>query len=126
MFSNVPNMAAVFGYLNASWTLRADINARFICDILNKMKADGTQIAVPKLAPNHHLDEDNIYDFSSGYIERARHLLPKSATDMRWRLNQDYIRDKAWMQSDPLDDGVLQFGQPRTAARPKEQFETAQ
>jgi cation diffusion facilitator CzcD-associated flavoprotein CzcO len=126
MFSNVPNLAAVFGYLNASWTLRADINARFICDILNKMKADGTQIAVPKLAPNHHLDEDNIYDFSSGYIERARHLLPKSATDMRWRLNQDYIRDKAWMQSDPLDDGVLQFGQPRTAARPKEQFETAQ
>lgn len=121
MFSNVPNLAAVFGYLNASWTLRADINARFICNVLNKMKADGTQVAVPKLAPNHRLDEDNIYDFSSGYIKRGRHLLPKSATDMRWRLNQDYICDKAWMRKDPLDDGVLQFGQPRLADRPKEQ-----
>ncbi len=126
MFSNVPNLAAVFGYLNASWTLRADITARFVCNVLNKMQADGTHIAVPKLAPNHHLDEDNIFTFSSGYIQRARPFMPKSATDMRWRLNQDYIRDKAWMRADPLDDGVLQFGQPRADLRPKEQMATAQ
>lgn len=116
MFSNVPNMAAVFGYLNASWTLRADINARYVCDVLNAMKAKGMEIAVPKLAPNHHLDEDNIYDFSSGYIERARHLLPKSASDMRWRLNQDYVRDRTWMRDDPIEDGVLQFDHARPAA----------
>ena len=114
MFSNVPNLAAVFGYLNASWTLRADINARYICDVLNAMKMRGVEVAVPKLAPNHHLDEDNIYDFSSGYIERARHLLPKSASDMRWRLNQDYVRDVAWMRDDPIEDGVLQFGHDRS------------
>jgi cation diffusion facilitator CzcD-associated flavoprotein CzcO len=115
MFSNVPNMAAVFGYLNASWTLRADINARYVCDVLNAMKAQGMEIAVPRLAPNHHLDEDNIYDFSSGYIERARHLLPKSASDIRWRLNQDYVRDRAWMRDDPIEDGVLQFGHAHPA-----------
>ncbi|MCX7285208.1 MAG: NAD(P)/FAD-dependent oxidoreductase [Novosphingobium sp.] len=109
MFSNVPNMAAVFGYLNASWTLRADINARYVCDVLNAMKAKDAQLAVPKLAPDHQLDEDDIYDFSSGYIERARHLLPKSASDMRWRLNQDYVRDVAWMRQDPIEDGVLQL-----------------
>lgn len=126
MFSNVPNLAAVFGYLNASWTLRADINARYICDVLNAMKARGVAVAVPKLAPNHHLDEDNIYDFSSGYIERARHLLPKSASDMRWRLNQDYVRDVAWMREDPIEDGVLQFGNPRPATVHKEQMEAAE
>lgn len=126
MFSNVPNLAAVFGYLNASWTLRADINARYICDVLNAMKARSVEVAVPKLAPNHHLDEDNIYDFSSGYIERARHLLPKSASDMRWRLNQDYVRDVAWMRQDPIEDGVLQFGHPRPATVHKEQMEAAE
>ncbi|MFN3552775.1 MAG: flavin-containing monooxygenase [Novosphingobium meiothermophilum] len=115
MFSNLPNLAAVFGYLNASWTLRADINARYICDVLNAMKAKGADIAVPRLAPNHGLDEDNIYDFSSGYIERARHLLPKSASDMRWRLNQDYVRDVAWMREDPIEDGVLQLDHARPA-----------
>lgn len=126
MFSNVPNLAAVFGYLNASWTLRADINARYICDVLNAMKSRGMEVAVPKLAPNHHLDEDNIYDFSSGYIERARHLLPKSASDMRWRLNQDYVRDVTWMRDDPIEDGVLQFGHPRPATTHKEHMEAAE
>lgn len=126
MFSNLPNLAAVFGYLNASWTLRADINARYICDVLNAMKARGVEVAVPKLAPNHQLDEDNIYDFSSGYIERARHLLPKSASDMRWRLNQDYVRDKTWMRDDPIEDGVLQFGHARPATQQNAHMEAAE
>ncbi|WP_298284535.1 NAD(P)/FAD-dependent oxidoreductase [Novosphingobium sp.] len=126
MFSNLPNLAVVFGYLNASWTLRADINARYVCDVLNAMKAKGADLAVPKLAPDHQLDEDNIYDLSSGYIERARHLLPKSASDMRWRLNQDYVRDVAWMKSDPIEDGVLQFGQARGTTVHKAHMAAAQ
>lgn len=109
MFSNVPNLAAVFGYLNASWTLRADIDSEYVCNLLNTMQARGAEIATPVLAPDHALVDDDVYDFSSGYIQRARHLLPKSATDMRWRLNQDYIRDRAWIASDPIEDGVLQL-----------------
>lgn len=130
MFSNVPNLAAVFGYLNASWTLRADINARYVCDVLNAMNTKGMEVATPVLPDNHKLDEDNIYDFSSGYIERARHLLPKSASDMRWRLNQDYVRDRAWMRDDPVEDGVLQLGHaraPRSVNHPEaEQMAGAQ
>lgn len=126
MYSNVPNLATVFGYLNASWTLRADINARYVCNVLNKMKADGTQIAVPRLAPNHGLDEDDIYDFSSGYINRARHLLPKSASDMRWRLNQDYVRDNKWMRADPIDDGVLEFARADPKVQHDEVLEAAE
>ncbi|MEL0210839.1 MAG: NAD(P)/FAD-dependent oxidoreductase, partial [Novosphingobium sp.] len=126
MFSNVPNLAAVFGYLNASWTLRADINARYICDVLNTMKARDVDVAVPRLDDSHKLDEDNIYDFSSGYITRARHLLPKSASDMRWRLNQDYVRDVAWMREDPIDDGVLQFGHASPVALSDTRMEAAE
>lgn len=109
MFSNVPNLVAVFGYLNASWTLRADIISDYACRLLNLMKARGLAVAVPALAADHDLVEDDPFDFSSGYIARARHLLPKSASAMRWRLSQDYLRDRAWMKSDPLDDGVLRL-----------------
>lgn len=126
MFSNVPNLAIVFGYLNASWTLRADLNARFVCEVLNTMKEKGAQIAVPRLAPNHRLDQDDVYNFSSGYIQRARHRMPKSATDTRWRLNQDYIQDKAWMRSDPVDDGVLEFSRASGPIQSNAQVETAQ
>jgi hypothetical protein len=52
---------------------------------------------------------DTDHGFSSGYILRGGRLLPKSATDMRWRLNQDYLADKKWMAADPVEDGTLRF-----------------
>lgn len=109
MFSNVPNLAAVFGYLNASWTLRADIISDYVCRLVNLMDTRGAQVATPVLPADHGLTNDDPFDLSSGYIARARHLLPKSATDMRWRLNQDYVRDRVWMKNDPLEDGVLRL-----------------
>jgi cation diffusion facilitator CzcD-associated flavoprotein CzcO len=109
MFSNVPNLAAVFGYLNASWTLRADIISDYVCRLINLMAERGAAVATPVLPADHGLIDDDPFDFSSGYISRARHLLPRSAADMRWRLNQDYLRDRAWMKSDPIDDGVLRL-----------------
>jgi monooxygenase len=114
MFSNVPNYAAVFGYLNASWTLRADIVSEFICRVLNHMEATGTDIAVPMLEDPAQLTEENVFDFSSGYIQRSLHIMPKNATMMPWRLNQDYLADRADMRSGAIADGHLAF---RTAGK---------
>lgn len=109
MFSNVPNLSVVFGYLNASWTLRADINADYICRVLNHMTATGSEIAVPVLPDGHGLEEDDIFDFSSGYIQRSKHIMPKNALAYPWRLNQEYVIDRKRMRADPVDDGILAF-----------------
>ena len=110
MFSNLPNFAVVFGYLNASWTLRADNNARYICEVLNLMEKKGAQIAAPYLPEDHGLTEDSIYDeFSSGYIQRAKRGLPKSAPALPWRLNMDYFEDRKDFRDNPVDDGNLVF-----------------
>ena len=111
MFSNVPNLAVVFGYLNASWTLRADINSEYVCRVLNHMKETGTDIAVPSLSPQQEaaLEEDDIFDFSSGYIQRSKHIMPKNAVQYPWRLNQEYVLDRKRMETDPVDDGLLVF-----------------
>ena len=109
MFSNVPNLAAVFGYLNASWTLRADIVADYVCRLITLMAARGVTVATPVLPLDHGLIDNDPFELKSGYIDRARHLLPKSASDMRWRLNQDYLRDRVWIKTDPIDDGVLRL-----------------
>ncbi len=116
MFSNVPNFAAVFGYLNASWTLRADIVAEYVCRVLNHMRATGTEVATPALEDPASLTEENIFDFSSGYIQRSLHIMPKNADALPWRLNQDYVHDRAYMRSGPVDDGVLAFGHAKSAA----------
>ena len=109
MFSNVPNFAVVFGYLNASWTLRADNTANYVCDVLNRMAALGAEVAFPKLADDRTLVEDDVIAFSSGYLQRARHLFPKSADRLPWRLNQDYLADCRDFRERPVDDGVLAF-----------------
>lgn len=127
MFSNLPNLAAVFGYLNASWTLRADINSDYICRVLAEQRATGTDVAVPILPENHGLVEDDIFDFSSGYIQRGKHIMPKNAVNYPWRLNQEYVADRKRMKTDPIEDGILDLHRHGANAREAgEQLEAAE
>jgi cation diffusion facilitator CzcD-associated flavoprotein CzcO len=113
MFSNVPNLSVVFGYLNASWTLRSDINAAYVCKVLNHMDKVGAAVATPYLPDDHGLEEDDIFDFSSGYIQRGKHIMPKNAVGLPWRLNQEYRKDRKDLKTAPIDDGVLRFERAR-------------
>ena len=129
MFSNLPNLAVVFGYLNASWTLRADINSDYVCRVLNKMRAKGSDIVTPVLTPEAEaaIEEDDIYDFSSGYIQRAKAIQPKNAISYPWRLNQEYVVDRKLMKNDPVEDGLLTFTKAGANAKaPEEQLEAAE
>ena len=119
MFSNLPNLAVVFGYLNASWTLRSDIVAQYVCRVIGHMDKTGTTIATPVLGPDERIEDDNIFDFSSGYLQRSLHELPKSAKTLPWRLNQEYLHDRRNMRTAPIADGVLRF----TTASPRERVE---
>jgi monooxygenase len=126
MYSNLPNLAQVFGYLNASWTLRADIDSDFVCRLLNHMKAIGADAATPYLAEDHDLGEATPLDLSSGYIQRGLAIQPKNAPTMPWRLNQDYVFDKVWLKQNPLDDGIMRFTKAQPAAFADEVREAAE
>ena len=116
MFSNVPNFSAVFGYLNASWTLRADIVSEYVCRVLNHMKATNTLVATPVLADPSSLEEENVFDFSSGYIQRSLHIMPKSTASLPWRLSQNYVQDRIDMRTGAIDDGILTFTNAKAKA----------
>jgi monooxygenase len=129
MFSNLPNLAVVFGYLNASWTLRADINSDYVCRVLEHMRRTGSTIATPVLTPAAEaaIVEDDVFDFSSGYIQRGKHIMPRNSASYPWRLNQEYVVDKKRMKDDPLTDGILTFTKPGANARgAEEQLEAAE
>ena len=94
MFTGVPNMAWVFGYFRASWTLRADLVADFVCRLLNHMKAKGARKVTPALRPEDKympllpwIDPEN---FNPGYLMRGMHLLPKRGDKPEWQHTQDY------------------------------------
>ena len=129
MFSNLPNLAVVFGYLNASWTLRADINSDYVCRVLEHMRKTGATIAVPVLTPEAEaaIVEDDVFDFSSGYIQRGKHIMPRNSVSYPWRLNQEYLVDRKRMKDDPLTDGILTFTKPGANAQTAgEQLEAAE
>jgi cation diffusion facilitator CzcD-associated flavoprotein CzcO len=109
MFSNVPNMAIVFGYLNASWTLKADIVSHYVCRLFKQMEQSKSDIVNPVLEEPNALKEEVMYDFSSGYIERANDILPRQSTTMPWRITQDYLFEKNVLLKEPVDDGILRF-----------------
>lgn len=109
MFSNLPNLSVVFGYLNSSWTLRADNNARFAAEALKLMDDSDMQIAVAELAPEDEPDVVEPFDYTSGYLQRARPMMPKSAAELPWRLNHNYLADRKDFRTRPVSDGVLRF-----------------
>ncbi len=110
MFSNVPNFAALFGYLNAGWTLRVDIVADWLCRLFTHMDKWGMDVATPHLPQDHALVPVDAFGlFNSSYIQRASHLAPKSSTTAPWRLSMDYVADRREMRKAPIDDGVLKF-----------------
>jgi monooxygenase len=115
MFSDVPNLSYSFGYTNASWTLKADLTAGFLCRLLNHMKARGCQIAQAHRDPN--VAEAPFLDFTSGYVQRAAAVLPKQGATKPWKLNQNYARDMAALKLGKLDDGVMRFSACRAQTK---------
>lgn len=120
MFTGVPNMCWVFGYLRTSWTMRADLIADFVCRLLGHMDANGDDVVVPTLREEDRdmerqpwVTEDN---FNAGYLVRGMHLLPKQGTRLPWRHTQDYYFDKDDIPNADLQDGSLVYRQARRAA----------
>jgi cation diffusion facilitator CzcD-associated flavoprotein CzcO len=107
MFSGIPNFASIFGYTNASWTLKADLSAAFLCRLLNRMRRRSETKVVPHR--DEQVAERPFLDFTSGYVQRALPHLPKQGETGPWRLKQSYTADLMNLRFGRLDDGVLHF-----------------
>jgi monooxygenase len=114
MFSNVPNLSFTFGYTNASWTLKADLTAAYLCRLLRHMVSNGYAIAMPHREAD--LEEIPFLDFTSGYVQRARDILPKQASKQPWRVHQNYVKDIAALRWGKVEDGIMQFARAEAPA----------
>jgi cation diffusion facilitator CzcD-associated flavoprotein CzcO len=107
MFSGLPNFASIFGYTNASWTLKADLSAAFLCRLMNRMRRRGDRMVAPRR--DDSVAERPFLDFTSGYVQRALPHLPKQGETGPWRLKQSYTADLLNLRFGRVDDGVLHF-----------------
>ena len=118
MFEDLPNLAMIFGYTNASWTLKADISSEYICRLLKQMDAKGLRQCMP-----HNSDPtvapEAFVDMHSGYIQRSLAQLPKQGNKAPWKVYMNYMLDLAMLRYRPIDDGVMVLSNPKRASTPR-------
>ncbi len=115
MFSEVPNLSFTFGYTNASWTLKADLVATYLCRLLNTMRKRAMAQATPRIG-NDGVTAEPFVDFTSGYIQRAIDQLPRQGDRKPWRLNQNYALDVMALRFGSVDDS-MEFSHPARSDR---------
>jgi cation diffusion facilitator CzcD-associated flavoprotein CzcO len=129
MISGVPNFASVFGYINASWTLKADLICNYVCRLLNFMDRKGVRQVTPR-----PVDESAaapfIEKFTPGYMQRALASWPKQGRKKPWRVYQNYLRDTMSLRWTRVDDEGLEFSNPvctsqQQSVKPAEETQVA-
>ena len=111
MLSDVPNLAMVLGYTNASWTLKCDLTCAYVCRLLNHMDKHGYDVCTPRRDPT--VAERRFIDLRSGYVERSLALLPKQGDRPPWRLYQNWFRDIVALRLGAIEDGAMEFSRAR-------------
>ncbi|HKC28211.1 MAG TPA: hypothetical protein VKB75_09385, partial [Jatrophihabitans sp.] len=118
MLDGVPNAVLVFGYTNASWTLKADLACEYACRLINHMDAAGYTQVVARASAADRGTGSVLDELNSGYVLRAQHKLPRQGTRGPWRVRQNYLRDLPVLRYGAIDDGVLQFSTTASDVRP--------
>jgi cation diffusion facilitator CzcD-associated flavoprotein CzcO len=117
MYSGVPNLASSFGYTNASWTLKADLTAGYLCRLLNHMSQHGYTECRP-VNDGPALEPEPWLSFSSGYVQRALGRLPHQSRREPWRVHQNYALDVLAFRFGRLEDGVMRFSRSHAVPAP--------
>lgn len=107
MVSDVPNLIYAFGYTNASWTLKVDLTANYLCKLLNYMDSQGHGVVVPQKEDME--SDESMLNLNSSYIERAQDILPKQGRKRPWRVYQSYLVDMLATRFGSVADNVLKF-----------------
>jgi cation diffusion facilitator CzcD-associated flavoprotein CzcO len=108
MYSDVPNLASAFGYTNASWTLKCDLVAGYVCRLLNHMERRGYVQCTPRRR-DPAMAEEPVLDLTSGYVRRAIDALPRQGDRAPWRLHQNYMKDLVTFRFGRVDDEPMEF-----------------
>lgn len=109
MLSDVPNFAFAVGYINASWTLKVDVVAEYLCRLLAHMDTEGYDSAAPH-NDDPTLETRPLLDFSANYVERSIDDFPRQGARAPWEQRMRYAEDARVLREEPVDDGVMRFG----------------
>ena len=109
LIEDLPNMSWVIGYVNLSWTMKADLTSEYVCRLLQHMDENGYTVARPVDHDNCRINESVLGALNAGYVNRADSTLPRQGNKAPWQVLHKYEEDREIMLSQPISDGILQF-----------------
>ena len=111
LLEGVPNMAVMFGYTNASWTLKIDLACQYVVRLLDYMHKNGYQaVCAQAQNPHEHAQQDTVLGaLSAGYVRRAKDTLPKQGNCYPWYVTNNYISDYMMLKYRKINDSWLHF-----------------
>ena len=113
LVEGIPNMAVIFGYINASWTLKVDLACRYLIRLLSHMKKHQYQMVIPQAeseGEKAQVQADTIMgSLSAGYISRAKDELPKQGDRYPWKVTSNYLSDRMVLKHRSIKDKWLHF-----------------
>ncbi len=112
LVEDLPNLAWIFGYTNAPWTLKSDIAGKYLCRLFEHMDDHGHMVATPRDADDSALDMGMLDQLQSGYVQRAKDTLPRQGSKNPWKVLMHYGQDSKLLLEDPVADGLLSFEVP--------------
>jgi cation diffusion facilitator CzcD-associated flavoprotein CzcO len=116
MLEGVPNAAMIFGYTNASWTLKADIAAEFACRLIKHLDVHGYGSVVAHAPDDVRTGDSVLSSLAAGYVRRGNDVLPRQGTKAPWTVLNNYLTDAPMLRYRRIDDGILRFSSRPTPA----------
>jgi monooxygenase len=109
MLQDVPNMAWLFGYINAPWTLKVDMASSYFCRLLNHMDRNGADVVTARAPEGEMLNETIVASLQSGYARRGEAMVPRQGRALPWRVLHNPEKDHVMLMKDPVEDSALEF-----------------
>jgi cation diffusion facilitator CzcD-associated flavoprotein CzcO len=109
LVEDLPNFAFIFGYTNASWTLKADLAAEYVTRLLRHMDEHGYPTVTPRGSDDVRGTDSVLASLNSGYVRRGDAVLPRQGTSAPWRVLNNYLRDAPMLRRSAIEDPALEF-----------------
>ncbi len=110
LVEGVPNLAAIFGYVNFTWTTKVDLASAWLCRLFALLDERGATVAVARDDGAHALDDSIMNPLQAGYVRRGSGALPRQGSAAPWQVTHDYFSDRRLLLDEPVDDGILRIG----------------
>jgi hypothetical protein len=110
LVEDIPNLAWMFGYTNAPWTLKSDIAGAYLCRLFRHMDDNGYAVATARDVEDCALDGGMLDSLQSGYVQRAKDIMPRQGSKLPWKVLMHYEKDSRMLLEEPVGDDALSFG----------------